>query len=99
MSSPNPDASVHYAGGAGGVNDGVNTGAGAPARTGPSGSPGSVGATGSPGATGLTGGGGGGGAILVVSDAVSNTISYDTTQGSFGSIGAEPGSAYVLINS
>jgi hypothetical protein len=35
---------------------------------------------------------------LVVSDTVANTISYDTTQGSYGSISATSGSAYLLIN-
>ena len=98
-SHPNADASAHYPGGAGGVNDGTNTGAGAPARTAPNGAAGSPGATGSTGATGDAGGGGGGGAILVVSDTVANTISYDTTQGSYGSISATSGSAYLLINS
>jgi hypothetical protein len=80
------------------VNDGTTTGAGAPARTAPNGTAGSPGAAGSTGATGDSGGGGGGGAILVVSDTVANTISYDTTQGSYGSISATSGSAYLLIN-
>ena len=77
----------------------MNTGAGAPARTAPNGATGSPGATGSTGSTGTDGGGGGGGAILVVSDAVAGTIAYDTTQGSFGSVSATTGSAYILINS
>jgi hypothetical protein len=36
---------------------------------------------------------------LVVSDAVANTILYDTTEGSYGTVGATTGSAYLLINS
>jgi hypothetical protein len=35
---------------------------------------------------------------LVVSDTVAGTIAYDTTQGSYGSVSATAGSAYVLIN-
>jgi hypothetical protein len=36
---------------------------------------------------------------LVVSDAVANTIVYDTTAVSYGTVGATTGSAYLLINS
>ena len=77
----------HWTGGAGGVNDGVNYGKGAPARTAP---------------TGKGGAPGGGGAILVVTDSIAGTITYNTSGGSLlvaeGS-SAESGSAYILINS
>lgn len=83
-SHPNPDG--HWVGGAGGVNDGVNTGKGAPAVT---------------GGEGKRGGAGGGGAIIVVTDSVANTINYDTraglTDGS-DNFSASNGAAYVLLN-
>ena len=84
-STAQPDG--HWTGGAGGVNDGVNYGKAAPARTAPS---------------GTNGGPGGGGAILVVTDAIVGTITYNTTSGNLVSAGGTPatsGSAYILINS
>lgn len=81
----NPDG--HFTGGAGGVNDGITTGARAPAVQ---------------GATGKRGGAGGGGIILLVSDSVSGTITYDTRAGltdSADAYSAANGATYVLINS
>jgi hypothetical protein len=77
----------HWTGGAGGVNDGVNTGRAAPARTAPS---------------GKGGGPGGGGAILIVTDSIAGTITYNTSGGTLLEVGDTPagsGSAYILINS
>lgn len=82
---PNPDG--HFTGGAGGVNDGINYGAKAPAVQ---------------GGTGKRGGAGGGGVILLVTDSVSGTITYDTRAGltdSSDTYSAANGSTYVLINS
>ena len=88
----NPNSSTaqpngHWTGGAGGVNDGVSYGKGAPARTAPSGKGGAP---------------GGGGAILVVTDSIAGTITYNTSGGNLlvaeGS-SADSGSAYILINS
>lgn len=75
----------HWTGGAGGINNGTTFGKGAPARTAPSGTAGSP---------------GGGGAILVVTDSVSGTITYDTSGGALvsGATAATSGSAYILIN-
>lgn len=86
VSHPNPDASAHYLGGAGGVNDGVNTGKGAPAIT---------------GGTGKRGGAGGGGAIVVVCDTISNTIAFDTRAGltaDADNFAASAGSSYIIYN-
>jgi hypothetical protein len=88
----NPDTHTaqpngHWTGGAGGVNDGVNTGRAAPARTAPS---------------GKGGGPGGGGAILIVTDSIADTITYNTSGGTLLEVGDTPaasGSAYILINS
>lgn len=84
-SHPNPNG--HFTGGAGGVNNGTTTGAGAPAVQ---------------GATGKRGGAGGGGVILLVSDSVSGTITYDTRAGltdSSDTFSPTSGATYVLINS
>jgi hypothetical protein len=77
----------HWTGGAGGINDGVSYGKGAPARTGPS---------------GKGGGPGGGGAILIVTDSIAGTITYNTSGGTLlvaEDTPADSGSAYILINS
>ncbi len=76
----------HWTGGAGGVNNGTTFGRGAPALQAP---------------TGIAGGPGGGGAILVVTDSVSGTITYNAGGGSVLAAGGNPagsGTAYVLIN-
>ena len=68
------------------ANDGVSFGKGAPARTAPA---------------GKGGGPGGGGAILVVTDSIAGTITYNTNGGNLleaGDTPADSGSAYVLIN-
>jgi hypothetical protein len=80
-----PQPNGHWTGGAGGINNGTTFGKGAPARTAPSGTAGSP---------------GGGGAILVVTDSVSGTITYDTSGGALvsGATAATSGSAYILIN-
>ena len=55
----------------------------------------------STGATGKRGGAGGGGVILVLSDSVSGTITYDTRAGltaDSDNYAASSGTAYVLIN-
>jgi hypothetical protein len=75
-----------FPGGAGGVNNGTTTGVRAPAVT---------------GGTGKAGGSGGGGAILVITDSISGTITYDTSARSAvdsDNFSASNGSAYVLIN-
>lgn len=91
-SHPNPPTHTaqpdgHFTGGAGGVNDGVNYGKGAPAVT---------------GGTGKRGGAGGGGVVVLVTDSVSGTITYDTRAGltdSSDTYAAANGAAYVIINS
>jgi hypothetical protein len=73
-------------GGAGGVNNGTTTGRGAPAVT---------------GETGKQGGYGGGGAVLVITDSVSDDIIYNTsarTGADADNFSAEDGSVYILIN-
>jgi hypothetical protein len=75
-----------FPGGAGGVNDGISTGRAAPAVT---------------GGSGKQGGYGGGGAILVITDSVSGTITYDTstrTGADTDNFSASNGSAYILVN-
>lgn len=81
-----PQPNGHWTGGAGGVNNGTTFGRGAPALQAPN---------------GTHGGPGGGGAILVVTDSVSGTITYNTGGGSVLAAGGNPagsGTAYVLLN-
>jgi len=62
---------------------------------------GGVGAPAVTGQSGKRGGSGGGGAILVVSDSVAGTITYDTRAGLLADSdnhGASQGAAYILIN-
>jgi hypothetical protein len=68
------------------VNNGTTTGVRAPAVT---------------GSAGKAGGSGGGGAILVITDSVSGTITYNTSARSstdLDNFSASNGSAYVIIN-
>ena len=54
------------------------------------------------GTNGKRGGAGGGGAILIVTDSIANTITYDTRAGltvDSDNYVASAGAAYVLINS
>jgi hypothetical protein len=90
--SVNPNWHYHinpdqtFPGGAGGVNNGTTTGVRAPAVT---------------GATGKPGGSGGGGVVLVITDSVSGSITYDTsarTPTASDSVSATSGAAYILIN-
>jgi hypothetical protein len=53
------------------------------------------------GGTGKPGGSGGGGVVLVITDSVSGTITYDTsarTPTESDSVSATNGAAYILIN-
>lgn len=81
-----PNPDQVFPGGAGGVNNGTTTGVRAPAVT---------------GSAGKAGGSGGGGAILVITDSVSGTITYNTSARSstdLDNFSASNGSAYVIIN-
>lgn len=81
-----PNPDQIFPGGAGGVNNGTTTGVRAPAVT---------------GSAGKAGGSGGGGAILVITDSVSGTITYNTSARSstdLDNFNASNGSAYVIIN-
>lgn len=69
--------------------------------TGGNGGPGGAAAPAQSGTAGTHGGAGGGGAILVVTDSIAGTISYDTRAGLTShntAVAPSSGSAYVLIN-
>lgn len=86
VTHPNPDTATHYLGGAGGVNDGVNTGRGAPAQT---------------GGTGKRGGAGGGGAILVICDTIGSGVQFDNRAGLLedaDNFSKSAGSSYIIYN-
>ena len=70
----------------------------------PGGAGGAAGTAGAanPGTSGKRGGAGGGGAILIVTDSIANTLTYDTRSGltvDSDNYVASAGAAYVLINS